>query len=50
MFDDRFIDEIVVLRRFARLRIENFFFDLRVDLQRQADLLCELRLSVIILL
>src|ERR1700730_11503377 len=33
MFDDRFVDEIVVLRRFAGLRIENFFFDLRVDLQ-----------------
>ena len=50
MFDDRFVDEIVVLRRFARLRIEDFFFNLGVDLQRQADLLRELRLTVVILL
>ena len=50
MFNERFVDKIAVLRRFARLWIENLFFDLRVDLQRQADLLCELRLTIVILL
>jgi hypothetical protein len=50
MFDDRFVDQIIVVGRVAGLRVKNLFFNLRVDLQGQADLLCELPLSIIIFL
>jgi hypothetical protein len=50
MFDDRFVDQIIVLGCFPGLGIKDLFFHLRVNLQRQADLSCELGLLIIILI
>jgi hypothetical protein len=47
MFDQRLVDEIILFRRFARLWIKDLFFNLRMNLQSQADLLSQIGLTVI---
>src|SRR5712664_861692 len=47
MFDGCFVDQIVILSCLASLRVENLLFNLRVNLQRQADLLCERPLPIV---
>src|SRR5689334_14726701 len=41
VFNERLVNQIIVVRCLASPRIKNFFFNLCVDLQSKADLLCE---------
>jgi hypothetical protein len=48
VLDNRFVDQIVILTGLARLWVEDFFFDLGVDLQGEADLFRELGLAIVV--